>query len=143
MAVRVTKYDPNSTFNLIAGEAIAEGDLCGVTSATTRKAYKADGNATHGAAATNKALGYAVKAAAAGDAVALAPICELDGFSGLTPGDTCYLDVTAGGLTQTKTSTNTETLQTVGVALSATAVAGVVGVPQKYQTAGNSTLTSL
>jgi hypothetical protein len=142
MAKRVIKYDPAATFNVVAGEAIAEGDLVGIAD-TNGNGFKADGNASQGAGATNKAVGFAVKAAALGAMVALAPICTLDGFSGLMVGGLCYLDTTAGGITQTKTSTNTETLQVVGTARSATEVLGHVNVPQKYQTAGNSTLTSL
>lgn len=141
MAVRVIKYDPQATFNGIARAAVAEGDLCGINSGGTVE--KADGNATHGASATNKAIGFAVKAAAAGAMVALAPIATIDGFSGMTPGASQYLSTTAGGVTETKTSTNTETLQVVGVARSATELLGHVGIPQQYQTAGNSTITSL
>jgi len=142
MAVRVIKYDPQATFNGIAGEAISEGALCGIAD-TNGNIFKADGNATQGTAATNKAVGFAVKAAAIGAMVALAPIATVDVFTSLTVGGICYLDTTAGGITQTKTSTNTETLQVVGIARSATEILGHVGVPQKYQTAGNSTLTSL
>jgi hypothetical protein len=143
MAVRVIKYDPQATFNAIAKVAIAEGDLCGICD-TNGNAVQADGNATQGTGATNKAVGYAVKAAAAGAMVALAPIATVDGFSGLTVGGICYLDkTTPGSITQTKTSTNTETLQVVGIARSATEVLGMVHVPQQFQTAGNSTLTSL
>lgn len=138
---RVTKYEPALTFNAVAGEAIAEGQLCGIAN-TNGKAFLADGNATQGTAATDKAVGYAVKAAAAGDMVALAPIALVDGFSSLTVGGICYLSTTAGGVTQTKTSTNGETLQIVGIARSATEILGNVGAPQKYQTAGTSTLTS-
>jgi hypothetical protein len=138
---RVTKYDPDQTFNLTARVAIAEGELVGINDNGT--ADKADGNGTQGATVADKAVGFAVKAAAAGDTVAVAPIAVVDGFSGLTKGALCYLGTTAGEITQTKTSTNGETLQVVGIAVSATKIAGHVGIPQKYQTAGNSTLTSL
>lgn len=141
MAVRVIKYDPQATFNGIARAAVAEGDLCGIDSAGT--VTLADANATHGAAATNRVWGFALKAAAAGAMVVLAPIATVDGFASLTAGGICYLSTTAGGITQTKTSTNTETLQLVGVARSATEILGHVMAPQQYQTAGNSTLTSL
>src|SRR5258708_185694 len=80
MAKRVIKYDPQATFNGIAGEAIAEGDLCGIAD-TNGNVFKADADATQGAAATNKAVGFAVKAAAIGAMVALAPICTLDGLT--------------------------------------------------------------
>ena len=141
MAVRVIKYDPQATFNGVAAAAIAEGDLCGINSAGT--VSKADADAAHGAAATNRAWGFAVKAAASGAMVALAPVATVDGFSALTPGGICYLDVTAGGVTQTKPVTNTFTQQIVGVARTATEILGHVTAPLQYQTAGNSTITSL
>ena len=100
------------------------------------------GNGTQGAAVADKAVGYAVKAAKSGTMVALAPIATVDGFTSLTRGAPCYLDTTAGGITQTKTSTNGQTLQHVGIARTATEVIGNVHAPTVYQTAGNSTLTS-
>ena len=141
MAVRVIKYDPQATFNGIARVAISEGSLCGLNSAGT--VDLADADATHGATATNRAVGFAIKAAVAGAMVALAPIATVDGFSALTTGGICYLDVTAGGITQTKPVTNTFTQQIVGVARTATEILGHVTAPLQYQTAGNSTLTSL
>jgi hypothetical protein len=138
---RVTKYDPDDTFNVVAGEDIAEGQLCGIAD-TNGKAFLADANGTQGTAVVDKAVGFAVKAAVAGKMVAIAPICTVDGLTSLTVGGLCYLDTTKGGMTQTKTSTNGEILQVVGVAKSASIVLGHVGIPQKYQTAGNSTLTS-
>jgi hypothetical protein len=141
MAYQVKKYDPQQTFNVIAGVAILEGQLCGIAD-TNGKAFLADANGTQGTAVTDKAVGFAVKDAAAGATVVLAPIAVVDGFSSLTVGGLCYLSTTAGGITQTKTSTNTEILQVIGVARSATEILGNVGIPQKYQTAGNSTLTS-
>jgi predicted transcriptional regulator len=142
MAVRVIKYDPQATFNAIAKVDIAEGDLCGLCD-TNGNAVQADGNGTQGTGATNKAVGFAVKAAKAGQMVALAPICTLDGFTSLTVAGLCYLSTTAGGITQTKTSTNTETLQIVGTARSATEILGHVMAPLQFQTSGSSTLTSL
>lgn len=140
MAVRVIKYDPQATFNGVAAEAIAEGDLCGINTAGTIN--KADADGMQGASVADKAIGFAVKAAASGAMVALAPIATLDGFTSLTKGGLMYLDTTAGGMTQTKTSTNGVVLQVVGIARTATEVLGHVTPPQKFQTAGNSTLTS-
>jgi hypothetical protein len=137
---RVTKYDPCATYNVVAGEAIAEGELVGISSAGT--AFKADADATHGAAATNRAWGVAVKAAAIGAMVAIAPIATVDGFSGLTKGGICYLSDTAGEFTQTAMSTNGDTFQVVGVARTASEILVNVQTPQQFQTAGNSTLTS-
>jgi hypothetical protein len=141
MAVRVIKYDPQATFNGVAAAAIAEGDLCGINSSGT--VSKADADATHGAAATNRAVGYAVKAAALGAMVALAPVATVDGFTSLTVGGICYLDVTAGGITQSKPVTNTFTQQVVGIARSATEILGHVQLPLQAQTAGSSTITSV
>jgi hypothetical protein len=140
MAIRVIKYNPSDTFNGVAAAAIAEGDLCGINDAGT--VSLADGDGTQGNAVADKAVGFAVKAAASGTMVALAARCTIDGYTSLTKGGLCYLSTTAGGITQTKTSTNAETLQVVGVARTATEILANVCVPQKFQTAGNSTLTS-
>ena len=141
MAKRVIKYDPQATFNGIAGEAIAEGELCGIAD-TNGSIFKADADATQGTGATNKAVGFAVKAAAVGAMVALAPICTLDGLTSQTVGGLLYLSATAGATTQTKPVTNTFTQQIVGTARSATEALCQVHAPLQYQTAGNSTLTS-
>lgn len=141
MALKVTKYDPKNCFWGIAGEAILEGQLVGIAD-TNGKFFLADGNGTQGAGVADKAVGFAVKGAAAGAAIGVAPIATIEGNTSLTVGGLCYLSTTAGAMTQTKTSTNTETLQVVGTARSATEVCGMVHPPQKYQTAGNSTLTS-
>jgi hypothetical protein len=140
MSLRVIKYDPQATFNLIAALDIGEGQLVGINTAGT--ASLADGDGTQGAAVADKAIGVAVKAAKSGAMVAVAPICTVDGFSTLTKGAPCYLDTTAGGITQTKTSTNGQTIQHVGVARTATEILFNVHEPTLYQTAGNSTLTS-
>lgn len=139
---RITKYDPNNTFNIVAGEALAEGELVGIAD-TNGYAFKADNDATQGTGATNRAVGFVVKAAAIGKMAAVAPIATVDGFSGLTVGGPCYLSATAGGITQTKPTTNGVTLQMVGIARSATEILGNVQTPQKAQTAGTTTLTSL
>ena len=140
MAKRVVKYDPDLTFNVITALAVAEGELVGLNDLGTGSL--ADGNGTQGNAVADKAIGVAVKAAASGKMVAVAPICVVDGLSGLTKGALIYLGTTAGAYTQTKTSTNGETLQVVGIALSATKALINVQAAQKFQTAGNSTLTS-
>jgi hypothetical protein len=141
MAKRVIRYDPEEAFPGIAGEAIAEGDFIGLSSAGTL--FKADADATHGAAATNKAQGFAVKAAAVGERVYCAARGIIDGFSNLTKGDRGYLDTTAGGMTQTQPTTNTQTVQDLGVARTATEFWVNVGPPFQYQTAGNSVQTFL
>ena len=142
MAVRVIKYDPQATFNGVVGSAdIAEGDLCGIAD-TSGNIYKADADATQGTGATNKAIGFAVKAAKAGTMVALAPLATIDGFTSLTVGALCYLSTTAGGITQTKPVTNGFTQQIVGTARSASEIVAHVTAPLVYQTAGNSTVAS-
>lgn len=140
MAVRVIKYDPQATFNVVAALDIAEGQLCGINTAGTASLADADG--TQGAAVADKAVGWAVKAAKSGTMVALAPIATLDGFSALTKGGPGYLDVTAGGMTQSKPATNLFVIQHVGIARTATEFLGNVHEPTVFQTAGNSTLTS-
>lgn len=139
MAVRVIKYDPQNTINALARVALAEGDLCGLN--TAGGAEKADCSAVQGATTTNRAYGFAVKAAIAGGPVALAPFCTLDGFAALTIGGLCYLSAVAGTPSQTKTSTNTQTHQVLGMARSATELDAVVGPPFQFQTAAISTLT--
>lgn len=141
MAVRVIKYDPQATFNGVAGVAILEGDLCGIAD-TNGNIFKADADGTQGTGVVDKAIGYAVKAAAIGAMVALAPIATLDGFTSLTVGGLCWLSTTAGGVTQTKPVTNGFVQQGVGIARSATEILGHVTFPMKYQTAGNSTVNS-
>jgi hypothetical protein len=142
MAVRVIKYDPDFTFKGYAGEAIAEGDVCGISSAAKLNVFKADADATHGAAATNRALGIAVKAAAIGDPVHLAPICIVDGLT-LTAGGKIYLSTTAGGYTQTQPTTNTFTVQELGIARTTTEALINVQSAFQFQTAGNSVTTFL
>ena len=141
MAVRVIKYNPQATFNGIARVAVAEGDLCGIN--TVGSVEKASASATHGAAATNRGWGFAVKAAVAGAMVALAPVCTIDGFAALTLGGIMYLDTVAGGVTQTKNVTNLQTQQNVGVARTATEVLAHVTAPLLFQTLATSTVASI
>jgi len=136
MAKRVIKYDPQATFNVIAGSAIAEGDLVGVNGSGTGN--PADATATQGAAATNRAWGFAVKAAAIGQMVAVAPIATIDGLTGLTVGAPCYLGA-AGAITQTKNVTAGQTQQLIGMARSATEVLGHITAPRVAQAAGTTT----
>src|SRR5258708_5813805 len=80
MAKRVIKCEPKAMFKGTARQAIAEGGRWG-TRDTNGNVFKADADATQGAAGTNTAVGFAVKAAATGAMVALAPICTLDGLT--------------------------------------------------------------
>lgn len=138
MAAAVDQYLTEITFNGVAGEALAEGDLVGISSAGT--VWKADANATHGASATHRCIGVAVRGVAAGGTVAIAPIAVVSGLSSLTAGGPVYLSTTAGGYTATGTTTNTETRQWVGMAISTTKALVMIGTPFIYQTAGNSTV---
>lgn len=140
MAVRVIKYDPKATFKGYAGEVIAEGDVCGISSAAKLNVFKADADAAYGAGATNRAIGIAVKGAAVGDPVHLAPFCIVDGLS-LTAGARIYLSTTAGGYTQTQPTTNTYTVQELGYARTTTEALINVQAAFQYQTAGNSVTT--
>ena len=140
MAVKIIKYHPQATFNGIARVAILEAQLCGLNSNGTVEV--ADASATHGATATNRAWGFAVKAAAAGAMVALAPVCTVDGSAALTTGGIQYLGA-AGAMTQTKNITNTQTQQIVGVARTSTESLCHITAPLLFQTAGNSTVASI
>lgn len=140
MALRVTKYDPQNTYNVVMAYDGVEGDFVGLNTAGTGSL--ADANGTQGATVADKAIGVLVKNAKTGKMGAIAPIATVDGFSSLTKGALIYLDVTAGATTQTKTSTNGEFIQILGMARTATEALINVQAPVKYQTAGNSTLTS-
>lgn len=79
---------------LIAGEAIAAGDACYVKS--DGKLWLSTGAAANAAAVVD---GFALSAAAAGEAVTVAHGVRLEYGSGLTPGAGYYLSgTTAGGL---------------------------------------------
>jgi hypothetical protein len=89
-----TILPPNSNkLTLIAGEAIAAGDACYI---------KSDGKLwrSTGAAATAPAVvdGFALSAAAAGEALTVAHGVRLEYGSGMTPGTPYYLSATAGAL---------------------------------------------
>ena len=145
MAGKVESYLTQLAFNATTGEAIGEGDLVGISSAGT--AWKADADATHGASATNRAVGVAVKAAASGAKVTIAPIAVVSSLTGsgnaLVAGDVAYLAVTAGLFNGAKTTTNTYVVQPVGIAVTTSKVFVNVGFPLKAQTSGNSVATFL
>jgi hypothetical protein len=77
---------------LLAGEAIAAGDLCYIK-ASDGKVYKSDGSA---ADAEAKVDGMALQAAALGEAVSLYFDVTVRYGSGMTPGARLYLSATDG-----------------------------------------------
>lgn len=140
--MRVTKYDPDDCFNLIAAVDIEEGQLVGID--TDGKAALADANATPAAGVASEAIGVAVRTAKAGAAVAVAPICTVDGFSSLTKGGKVWLSTTAGGVTQTRPATTGDIVQPVGRAKTATEIKfNVSQTAVKVQAAGSSTVEFL
>lgn len=83
---------------LVAGAAVAAGDVCYIAAAGT--VLPSNGTAA-GAAA--KADGIALVAAASGEAVTIARHVNLRYGAGLTPGARLYVDTTAGGLNDAAT----------------------------------------
>lgn len=76
---------------LLAGEAIAAGDLCYIKS--DGKIWKSNGTSANAAAEVH---GMACKAAAVGEAVTLAFDVDFRYGAGMTPGAKLYLAATAG-----------------------------------------------
>lgn len=126
------------TFDLVAAETIAAGQLVGINSAGTLNL--ADADATHSASATNRAIGFAVRGGAAGATIAVSPIGTVSGLSGLTAGGIAYLSATAGGYTTTQPTTATHTVQMVGIATSTSSVAVMMSAPLAAQAAGTTTV---
>lgn len=136
----VDKYLSQLTFNAVAGVAISEGELVGLSSAGTL--WKADADATHSASATNRAVGVAVRGGASGATIAVAPIAVVSGLTGQTAGNIAYLDITAGSFVTDfgVVDVNTYTVQAVGIAVSTSSIWVNVGPAFAFQTAGNSTV---
>lgn len=87
---------------LLAGEAIAAGDVCYIKS--DGKAWKSNGTA---ATAPAKAHGIAVRASDVGTPVTLFRNIELHYGSGLTPGAPYFVSATAGALDDAATTGGT------------------------------------
>lgn len=136
----VDKYLSQLTFNAVAGEAISEGNLVGLSSAGTL--WKADANIAHSASATNRAVGVAVRGGASGATIAVAPIAIVSGLTGQTAGNIAYLDIDAGDYTTDygDVDVNTYTVQAVGIAATTASVWVNIGTAFAFQTAGNSTV---
>lgn len=136
MPTKVIAYENEVTWQPVAALAIAEGDFVGINNLGTASLADADG--TQGNAVADKAVGFAVRAAASGAKVALATKGVLDGLSSLTIGAIYYISATAGGITATRPTTNTHTVQQIGIAISATRLLVDIGPAFRYQTSGNS-----
>lgn len=87
---------------LLAGEAIAAGDVCYIKS--DGKAWKSNGTAANAAA---KAHGIAAKASDVGTPVTLFRNVEMHYGSGLTPGAAYFVSATAGALDDAATTGGT------------------------------------
>lgn len=108
------------TATLVAGETLSAGQFVWVNSADG-KAYKAD--RSNG----READGYTILGAAAAANVVVYFESINDAVTGLTPGKTQYLS-TAGGTTETPPTT-AGLVQTLGKALSSTAMSVELGDP--------------
>lgn len=116
--------DPAATddkkVNVTAGEALTAGQLVYFDEGASGNAMIAGYDASLPAGA-NAAEGYVLTSVAASAAVDVYLTGTITGLSGLTPGETYYLD-TAGGITATAPTLDTsgDISQPVGIALSAT-----------------------
>lgn len=138
MAAVVNKWDKEQALELTAAAAIAVGQVVYVD--TDGKFNLADANAS----GTRVPFGVAVTKAAIGEKCTATKFADISGLSpgGSTPaaGDRVYLDTTAGGITKTVNTTNTESCVSVGILLSATrcVFALATAPPLIAQTAGTS-----
>lgn len=140
----VDKYLSQLTFNAVAGEAIAEGNLVGLSSAGTL--WKANASDTHSASATNRAVGVAVRGGASGATIAVAPIAVVSGLTGQTAGNIAYLDKDDADFTTNfgDVDVNTYCVQFVGVAITTASVWVNCSAPGlAFQTAGTTTVAFL
>lgn len=92
----------NTITGLLAGEAIAAGDVCYIASDGT--VMRSNGTSANAAAI---GLGMAGGAAATGEAVTLFINCNFHYGSGLTPGAPYYVGATAGRLDTAATTGGT------------------------------------
>lgn len=89
-------------FQLIAGEAIAAGDLCYIKS--DGKAWLSNGTSANAAA---KCVGMAAEAAAVGEPITVFRNERFRYGSGMTPGAQIYVSATAGALSDAATTGGT------------------------------------
>jgi hypothetical protein len=99
---------------LLAGEAIAAGDPCYIKS--DGKAWLATGAAANAAA---KVAGFALVAAAAGEAITLYTDVEIRYGASMTPGAQVFLGATAGALADAASTGGTAP---IGVVVDATRI---------------------
>ncbi len=83
---------PSKITGLVAGEALANGDACYISS--TGQVFRSTGAAANAAA---KVDGFSLQDAGAGASVSLLSNCSLAYGSGLTPGTRYYLSGTVPG----------------------------------------------
>ena len=120
------KFDPTlfptgiapETRTLTASEALSAGDLVNIWNSSGPKMRKADATV-----AGKEAHGFVLAAVTSGATGTVYPEENvLSGLSGLTPGATQFLSVTAGGRTETAPTGSGNVAQVIGVALSATEI---------------------
>jgi hypothetical protein len=92
----------NDQFQLVAGEAIAAGDLCYIASDGT--AMRSNGTSANAAA---KCVGIAAMAAPSGEAVTVYRNVRFHYGTGLTPGAQLYVGATAGRIDNAATTGGT------------------------------------
>lgn len=106
------------TKTMVASEALAAGNLVNVWNDTgTAKARKADATTVG-----KECWGFVLASVAQDGNAAVYWEGIITGLSGLTPGATQYLDIAAGGITETPPSASGNIVQIIGVALSATEI---------------------
>lgn len=99
MAAWVKQYDKETLIELDGATALSVGDICGIDS--SGYAAKADADGT-----VRRPIGVVISGcSAAGSKVTLAKRAIIDGLSSITPGAEQYLSTTAGGRTQTISTT--------------------------------------
>lgn len=116
----VTDYDRTLAITTIkAGVAMEPGDLVGCTEATPPTLVLADANVGAG---TGRVLGVCTESVVAGQYPAIVRSGYVRGLSGLSPGKLQFLSAaTEGARTETAPTSDGDTQQVVGVAVSASA----------------------
>lgn len=117
LSVMPTGVGPD-TATIAASENLAAGDLVNIHNSTGVKARKAD--ASGGLA--KRAHGFVLSAVTSGQNALVYFEGTISGLSGLTEGDNMFLSATPGAATATAPSTAGHISQSIGVAISATAI---------------------
>jgi hypothetical protein len=103
--------------SITTSEALSAGDFVNLHNSSGVKARKADATT-----AGKEAHGFVLAAAGSGAAATVFFEGTNDQLSGLTPGARQFLHTTAGGRTETAPSASGNVAQSLGIAISATAV---------------------